>query len=207
MRIAGIAAAFILFCMGASAEAQTISLAPSSSHYTLSHLTPQAGQIFSPLNDRVSFSFLVSSPDAEFTNSIHELVDGKPGPSLWTGPPRTAGSVPYEYVPFIVAPPIDLDQGKKYILLFNKVDASEGSQLFMIRHSDAAYDDGGVLIYEIPDGPSWVLQPDENYAMEATFSPSPLPATIPTLSEWAMILLGVALAGGAALVIQRRRMA
>lgn len=33
------------------------------------------------------------------------------------------------------------------------------------------------------------------------------PATIPTMSEWAMILLGVLLAGAAALTIQRRRTA
>jgi len=33
------------------------------------------------------------------------------------------------------------------------------------------------------------------------------PASIPTLSEWAMILLGVALAGGAALTLHRRRQA
>lgn len=32
-----------------------------------------------------------------------------------------------------------------------------------------------------------------------------VPAPVPTLSEWAMILLGVLLAGGAALTIQRRR--
>ena len=32
-------------------------------------------------------------------------------------------------------------------------------------------------------------------------------AAVPTLSEWAMILFGLVLAGGAALVIQRRRMA
>lgn len=38
-------------------------------------------------------------------------------------------------------------------------------------------------------------------------STPPSPAPIPTLSEWAMILLGVALAGGAALTIQRRRTA
>lgn len=31
------------------------------------------------------------------------------------------------------------------------------------------------------------------------------PAPVPTLSEWAMILLGVMLAGGAAMVIDRRR--
>lgn len=34
--------------------------------------------------------------------------------------------------------------------------------------------------------------------------PPPTPAPIPTLSEWAMILLGVALAGGASLMLQRR---
>jgi hypothetical protein len=33
------------------------------------------------------------------------------------------------------------------------------------------------------------------------------PAPVPTLSEWAMILLGLMLAGGAALFIQRRRLA
>ncbi|MFC5344128.1 IPTL-CTERM sorting domain-containing protein [Brevundimonas staleyi] len=33
------------------------------------------------------------------------------------------------------------------------------------------------------------------------------PSTVPTLSEWAMILLGLMLAGGAAVVIQRRRVA
>lgn len=31
------------------------------------------------------------------------------------------------------------------------------------------------------------------------------PATVPTLSEWAMILFGLLLAGGAAVYIQRRR--
>jgi len=33
------------------------------------------------------------------------------------------------------------------------------------------------------------------------------PAPVPTLSEWAMILLGVMLASGAALTIHRRRQA
>lgn len=33
------------------------------------------------------------------------------------------------------------------------------------------------------------------------------PTPVPTLSEWAMILLGIVLAGGAALTIKRRRAA
>lgn len=36
---------------------------------------------------------------------------------------------------------------------------------------------------------------------------APPPAPVPTLSEWAMILLGVMLAGGAALTLHRRRTA
>lgn len=36
-------------------------------------------------------------------------------------------------------------------------------------------------------------------------TPVAAPTPVPTLSEWAMILLGVLLAGGAALTIQRRR--
>ena len=38
-------------------------------------------------------------------------------------------------------------------------------------------------------------------------APAPPPAAVPTLSEWAMILLGVLLAGAAVVVIQRRRFA
>ena len=35
--------------------------------------------------------------------------------------------------------------------------------------------------------------------------PAPPPATVPTLSEWAMILFGLGLAGSAAVIVQRRR--
>lgn len=38
-------------------------------------------------------------------------------------------------------------------------------------------------------------------------APPPPPATVPTLSEWAMILFGLLLAGGAAVHVQRRRAA
>lgn len=47
------------------------------------------------------------------------------------------------------------------------------------------------------------LQPWADTPFAATFGAPP--AAVPTLSEWAMILLGTILAGGAALVIQRRQ--
>lgn len=49
-------------------------------------------------------------------------------------------------------------------------------------------------------------------SLDYTYATAPvgsfvLTAAVPTLSEWAMILFGVLLAGGAALMVQRRRMA
>ncbi|WP_167309523.1 IPTL-CTERM sorting domain-containing protein [Brevundimonas naejangsanensis] len=52
------------------------------------------------------------------------------------------------------------------------------------------------------------VQVTSNVSSTVTTSPPPAPpAPVPTLSEWAMILLGVMLAGGAALTLQRRRQA
>ena len=42
-------------------------------------------------------------------------------------------------------------------------------------------------------------------AVTISLTPPPPPATVPTMSEWAMILLGALLAGGAALHLHRRR--
>lgn len=54
------------------------------------------------------------------------------------------------------------------------------------------------------EGKSYFECGGDTYLLPGHVAP---PAPIPTLSEWAMILLGVALAGGAALTIHRRRMA
>lgn len=47
---------------------------------------------------------------------------------------------------------------------------------------------------------------DYNILKESTLHLVLRPRGVPTLSEWALILLGVLLAGGAALTIQRRRL-
>ena len=44
-------------------------------------------------------------------------------------------------------------------------------------------------------------------SMGQFIAPAAAPAPVPTMSEWAMILFGLILAGGAALYIQRRRLA
>ena len=43
------------------------------------------------------------------------------------------------------------------------------------------------------------------YIDDVSFTLEPAPATVPTLTEWAMILMGMALAGAAALTLNRRR--
>ena len=72
----------------------------------------------------------------------------------------------------------------------------------------AAYPLGGSLTYT-PTAPAGACANDaELNAFAASTSPvSNTPAPVPTLSEWAMILFGLILAGGAALYIQRRQMA
>lgn len=57
------------------------------------------------------------------------------------------------------------------------------------------------------DGKDYITCGEHKFYMTSLMPPPPPPAPIPTLSEWAMIALGAALAGGAALTIHRRRMA
>lgn len=69
---------------------------------------------------------------------------------------------------------------------------------------DAANSDGYVLK---GIGPVKIELSKAGYSKYLTSTVPDGAAPIPTLSEWAMILLGVMLAGGAALTIQRRRAA
>lgn len=56
------------------------------------------------------------------------------------------------------------------------------------------------------DGSLYMADPGAQRAFRIAAAPFPPPVTVPTLSEWAMILFGLLLAGGAALTIQRRRL-
>ncbi|MFC5344131.1 IPTL-CTERM sorting domain-containing protein [Brevundimonas staleyi] len=71
----------------------------------------------------------------------------------------------------------------------------------------------GTFVWTVPPGSPFVgqllsvrLTPSVGDEIAADNISLTTPSTVPTLSEWAMILLGLMLAGGAALAIQRRRM-
>ena len=57
-----------------------------------------------------------------------------------------------------------------------------------------------------PDGALWFTQLSGNRIGRITTG-APPPAVVPTMTEWAMILFALMLAGGAAVTIQRRRQA
>lgn len=59
---------------------------------------------------------------------------------------------------------------------------------------------GGALVLAVHE-----VTPGDGVGQTYTLTASPVAAAVPTLSEWAMILLGLTLAGGAALTLHRRR--
>lgn len=83
------------------------------------------------------------------------------------------------------------------MLLRNSVGGEKG----WLETGPAAQDLG----YMVLSNP-WIDYPLQETHFTARFGP-PAPAAVPTMSEWAMILLGLLLAGGAALMIQKRRFA
>ncbi|MBD7941576.1 IPTL-CTERM sorting domain-containing protein [Brevundimonas guildfordensis] len=200
MRLIGILIGLVILLVGPGARAQTLNLPGGETHFTLSYLTPIGGQRFVALNKQAAFTVFMEGSQSEVMASIHEWSSGAPGPSLWVGPPFSVGYQNDNYEPVTITPEVKLEPGKTYALLFNLVDVENG--FVAVLGSDAIYPDGGVLFYEVPAGPAWVTM-SYSFAMDAAFSSGAEP--IPTLSEWAMILLGGALAGGAALTLHRRR--
>lgn len=80
---------------------------------------------------------------------------------------------------------------------------NRSGQVGRIQISSTHYYENGMFVDLNHAGVSRTFSHLDAYFI-AVFGPEP-PASIPTMTEWAMVLLGVMLAGGAALYIQRRR--
>lgn len=159
------------------------------------------GQVITPPNSNKleTFSFWIASGNS--TKTVEPLIfewDGGPDVSspIWTGPATLVPSSTHTQIDF--SPGIALDPAKQYALaVYNN---TTGSMSMLYSNTDPL---PGSFAVQRTDSWSEFLLADTKFT--ATFAAPPTP--IPTLSEWAMILLGVALAGGAALTIQRRRAA
>jgi len=148
-----------------------------------------------------------------------------PGASYQAGFGRN-GSAAYIYrqrvTPGVIAQPLNTVAGKTYTVSF-WIAASAGSTI-----TPKLGTTSGTTI-TVPTTNSWqqfttdIVAPVSNAGLsfevltngtstyeridDVSVSAAIVPVTVPTMTEWAMILLGVMLAGGAALMIQRQRMA
>lgn len=139
-----------------------------------------------------------SSPTLSVKPVIYEWTGPNTlGPVVWSGPITTITEA--AYTEFSFSPNIQLDPAKTYLLSIQNVVSGESGRI------------SGNIVDNVPghyfywNGTMWTEDVTGELHFTATFGVAPVPAPIPTLSEWAMILLGVGLAGGAALMIHRRR--
>lgn len=118
------------------------------------------------------------------------------GAPLWTGvatPVAGGGVADYTFTP---GPTIALDPARIYVVGVRQTTAGESGNVY----SGTAYAPGDG-IYE--NAVLAFVGTTNDLGFQATFAP--LVAPVPTLSEWAMMGLGLLLAAGAVLAIQRRR--
>lgn len=84
-----------------------------------------------------------------------------------------------------------------------------GEQFIILASSPLNFSSGVPYRTDVyPDGVFFdgiIERPGFDSFFRVTYTDGVVAAPVPTLSEWAMILFGAVLAGGAALLIQRRR--
>lgn len=90
--------------------------------------------------------------------------------------------------------------GQQIVIAAPVQNAGEVYDIFLVMTDPYA---GGSRVVKVGAAQAAIL-PTQDYVFSAVFQNA---VPVPTMSEWAMILLGVMLAGGAALTIQRRRTA
>lgn len=190
-----LASIFVAFAVGLSpsvVRAQTTIGDPGPGSSMSWASAPQNGQTFTvpagvtTLNE---VKVAVNSP-GPFTVSLHERTGvGAYGPALASVVVNTNASTQPNYAlygPTLSGGGIAVTPGQTYVIL------TDGGVPVTI---PAYYPDGEVV--------AGGEEPAYDAYFTATFD-APTPASVPTLSEWAMILLAIVLASGAAALLHRR---
>lgn len=188
-----------LTCLPSLAEAQTtVTIGSPGPGTTSTHSNHTGWQTMTAppgattLND-VQIGATANGGPAQYTISLHRLVGGVPGPSLVTSPVQTANVGPYAMVALALPPGgVAVSHGERLAIQWTHVSGT-----LWVPIAPDYYPDGNM--WETSDRPT----------LDAYFTASftVAPAAVPTLSEWAMILLAAALAGGALWVLHRRQTA
>jgi len=123
------------------------------------------------------------------------------------GTTSLTGTGAVQSIPVVLSEPIAAGQTKGFYIAqasSSGIKYRDGTAVGAVAASDA-----NIQILEGTGKPMLEFDPSSNFTprvLVGSVTYSAAPAPVPTLSEWAMILLGLILAGGAALYIQRRQL-
>jgi hypothetical protein len=135
------------------------------------------------------------------------------GPALYESAPRsTTGATP-QLITFTPPGGVAVTAGQKYVIFattsYDQAGASGNGGWANASTDPYAFGDGVYMNNGANTaaftGQAWSVLSGSDFGFVATFNAAPAP--VPTMSEWAMILFSLVLAGGAVVMVQRRRLA
>ncbi len=203
LRATALAACALTAFAAAPAMAQTISQTTRTSSFGFDNSQARFAQIVTAPNTRLT-TFSVEIDGAgpgTVTPQVFASTGGNlTGAALYTGTPftPTPGAATYTFT----TGGVPVTSGSQYALVFTATGTVGG---FPFASGDVL--PGSDLRFAASSTATTLVSasPGADAKFSVTFDAAPPPATVPTLSEWAMIGLGLSLAGGAVLMIQRRR--
>lgn len=132
------------------------------------------------------------------------------GPALYTSSAISTAGPGVTFLNFVPGAPVPVTAGGNYVVFLSTVrDAGTGNGCMQYTNTNVI--PTGQATYKFSASPAdfttgaWSVNGGEDLGIRVNFAPAVI-TTVPTLSEWAMILFGVMLAGGAAVLVQRRRL-
>lgn len=134
------------------------------------------------------------------------------GPILFESADANTTGPTYQDVTFVIPGGAAVTPGQTYVIFASRVN-SVGVGSGDWRHNNDVLPGGNYVFQSSAGagdftGAAWAQVATIDLAVAINFAPAapaPPPAAVPTLSEWAMILLGLMLAGAGALWVTRRR--
>ena len=161
--------------------------------------TVPAGQAFI---SAYGFEYLTAPPPAGrvYTTYIYAWDPGTEtttGPALHTGSTVTTTGVEPATIDVTPATPVAVTAGGTYVILLRYT----GAPVELKAKGDVL--PGGSLVARTSGVAPYVVAAGAELNVVVDFDAAPVP--VPTLTEWAMIILGLLLAGAGALFVARRR--
>lgn len=209
LRLSSALAALLWLALGSPSFAQS---SPPFNEYDPAN----TGSLFAAANEGRSTTITVSAPYQLTSISMHtETTD--PGQSVFFVYDRTSSALVYATPPKAFAagnlvrdsdrfPPVTLQPGRIYAIgSVSDVPAGYATTdtgpytSGLVTNQNPARRAGG---FPTPTDTGFAF----GFRLEIRLNAVPEAAAVPTMSEWAMIVLALGLAGAAVLIVQRRRM-